>query len=162
MNWLDIGVLVIVAIATFIGLKIGIIKAALSLLGLALGIVLAGRYYAPLAEQLTFLPQEGLANGVAFAIILTVVMLITGILASLLKWAVSIVMLGWLNHLGGAVFGAFLGVLLSGTLLTLWVNFLGTPEIATQSNLATILIDRFPVVLALLPAEFEGIRSLFR
>lgn len=162
MNWLDIGVLVLVAIATFIGLKIGVIKAALSLLGLTLGIILAGRYYTSLAELLTFLPQEGIANGVAFAIILIGVMLIAGILTSLLKWAVSVVMLGWVNHLGGAVLGAAQGVILCGALLTLWVNFLGISEIVSESNLATILLEQFPVVLALLPAEFEAIRSFFR
>ena len=44
MNWLDIVILVFVAIAALIGLKIGLIKAALSLAGIILGIFLAGRY----------------------------------------------------------------------------------------------------------------------
>ncbi len=162
MNWLDIVILVIVANATFIGLRIGIIKAVLSLVGLIVGIILAGRYYTPLAERLTSIPQDSVANGVAFAIILIGVMLIAGILTSLLKWAVSVVMLAWVNHLGGAVFGAVLGVILCGALLTLWVNFLGAPEIIRESNLTVILLNRFPAVLALLPAEFEGIRSFFQ
>ncbi|MFC2056954.1 CvpA family protein [Chloroflexota bacterium] len=162
MNWLDIVVLVIVAIATFTGLRIGIIKAALSLVGLIVGIILAGRYYAPLAEQLTFIPQDSIASGVAFAIILIGVMIIAGVLTSLLKWVVSAVMLGWVNHLGGAAFGLVLGATFCGALLTLWGNFLGAPEIFRESDLAAILLDRFPTVLALLPDEFDAIRSFFQ
>ena len=161
MNWLDIVILVAVAIATFIGLRIGIIKAALSLAGIIVGVVLAGRFYTSLAERLTFIPQENIAQAAAFAIILIGVMVIAAVIASLLKWAASVVMLGWVNHLGGAVFGLVLGAILCGALLTIWVNFLGMPEIIKESNLAVILHDRFPAVLALLPDEFEAIRSFF-
>jgi len=161
VNWLDIVILVVVVIATFIGLRIGIIKAALSLVGVIVGVILAGRYYASLAERLTSIPQDGVADAVAFAIILIGVMIIASILATLLRWAASAVMLGWVNHLGGAVFGFVLGAILCGALLTLWGNFLGAPEIFRESNLAGILLDRFPVVLALLPDEFDAIRSFF-
>ena len=161
MHWLDIVILVAVAIATFIGLRIGIIKAALSLAGIIVGVVLAGRFYTSLAERLTFIPQENIAQAAAFAIILIGVMIIAAIIAFLLKWAASVVMLGWVNHLGGAVFGLVLGAILCGALLTIWVNFLGMPEIIKESNLAVILHDRFPAVLALLPDEFEAIRSFF-
>ena len=48
MNWLDIVILVVVAVAIVTGLRIGMIKAALSLVGLILGVILAGRYYTSL------------------------------------------------------------------------------------------------------------------
>jgi len=162
MNWLDIVVLVVIAASTFIGLRIGIIKAVLSLAGLIVGVILAGRYYAPLAERLTFIAQDSVAEAVAFTIILIGVMIIAGVAAALLKWAASVVMLGWVNHLGGAVFGLLLGAILSGALLTIWVKFLGAPEIINESNLAALLLDRFPAVLALLPDEFDVIHSFFQ
>ncbi len=161
MNWLDIVILVIVVMAIFLGLRIGIIKAALSLVGIIVGIILAGRYYAPLSEQLTFITQANIAEIVAFAIILIGVMIIAGVLAVLLKWAASAMLLGWVNHLGGAVFGFTLGVILCGALLATWVKFLGITDIVSQSSLAVILLDRFPAVLALLPDEFGAIRSFF-
>jgi len=160
MNWLDIVIIVLIAIPTLIGLKIGIIKAALSLAGVILGTILAGNYYAALAEQLTFISQANLAKIAAFAIILIGVMLIAGVLAAVLKWIVSAVMLGWVNRLGGAIFGFALGAVFCGALLAIWANFLGT-EIITSSGLATILLDRFPMVLALLPEEFDAVRSFF-
>jgi membrane protein required for colicin V production len=162
MNWLDIVILVVVVIAIFLGLKIGIIKAALSLAGVIVGVILAGRYYVPLSGQLSFIPQADVAEIVAFAIILIGVMLIAGVAAMLLKRAASAILLGWVNHLGGAVFGFVWGAILCGALLATWVKFLGISEIITNSSLAVILLDRFPAVLALLPQEFDAIRSFFQ
>ena len=148
--------------ATFLGLRIGIIKTALSLAGLIAGVILAGRYYTPLAEQLSFIPQASVAKAIAFAIILIGVMLVASVLAMLLKWTASAVMLGWVNHLGGAVFGLILGAIFGGALLAIWVKFFSLAEVISQSNLAVILLDRFPSVLALLPDEFDSIRSFFQ
>ena len=162
MSWLDIIIIVVIAIAAFLGLRIGIIKAVLSLAGLIVGIILAGRYYVPLSEQLSFIPQAGVAKGVAFAIILIGVMIIAAVLASLLKWAASVVMLGWLNRLGGAVFGLVLGALFCGALLAMWIKFMGMESVIAQSVVAPVLLDYFPVVLALLPDEFDAVRSFFQ
>ncbi len=162
MNWLDVVIIAILIISTILGLRTGIIKAVLSLAGLIIGVILAGRYYAPLAEQLAFIPQAGVAKIVAFVIILIGVMVIAGVLASLLKWAASIVMLGWVNRLGGAIFGLVLGAIFCGALLATWVKFLGIAGVIVESALTRTLLDYFPVVLALLPGEFDAIRSFFQ
>ncbi len=162
MNLLDIVILVVVVITTFLGLRIGIIKAVLSLAGVIVGVILAGYYYAPLAERLTFIPQSSVAEVVAFAIILIGVMVIAGVLARLVRWAASAVMLGWIDRLGGAVFGLVLGAILCSALLAVWVKFFGIVTITSESSLAVILLDRFPAVLALLPDEFDVIRSFFQ
>ena len=161
MNWLDIVIIVAIAIPTFIGFKTGLIKAVLSLVGLIIGVILAVHYYVPLSYQLTFIPDENVAKIAAFAIILIGVMVIASVLARLLKWLVSIVMLGWVNHLGGAVFGLLLGAIFCSVLLAIWVMFLGVEGTIAESTLAPILLDRFPLVLALLPDEFDAIRSFF-
>ncbi len=162
MNWLDIVILVFLAVVTFIGLKVGLIKAALSLVGIVVGVVLAGRFYINLAGVLTFIPKENIANIVAFAIIFIVVIIITAVLAVLLKWIAKLVLLGWVNHLGGAILGLIMGAIFCGALLVLCGKFLGTPDIIRGSILAGILVDHFPAVLALLPDEFNAIRSFFR
>ena len=161
MNWLDIVIIVAIAISTFMGLRAGIIKAVLSLAGVIVGVVLAGRYYVPFSEQLTFISEENIARIVAFAIILIVVLAIAAVLARFLKWAVSVIMLGWVNRLGGAVFGFFLGAIFCGALLAICVKFLGEAGVITESGLAAILLDSLPMVLALLPEEFDAIRSFF-
>ena len=161
MNWLDLVVLVIIASSVFIGLKIGIIKAFLSLAGLVIGTFLAGLYYLPLSERLVFIPQPALAKGVAFGIILIGVMIIVSIVSALLTSVVSAVMLGWVNRLGGAIFGLVLGAIFCSALLAIWVKFFGA-DIISKSTLAAILLDRFPMILALLPDEFDTIRSFFQ
>ncbi len=162
MNWLDIGLIIAIAVPTLIGLWIGLIKAALSLAGLVVGVILAGRFYLPLSEQLSFIPQAGVAKIVAFAIILIGVMVIAFVLAKLLKWAASMMMLGWVNRLGGAVFGFLLAAIACGALLAAWVKFFGIGEIISESILASLLLDQFPLVLGLLPDEFGTVRSFFQ
>jgi len=161
MNWLDILILVVVAIGVVMGLRIGIIKAVLSLAGLIIGIILAGRYYLPLAERLTFISQEGIAEVAAFAIILIGTMIVAAVLAFVLKWAASAMLLGWVNRLGGAIFGFVMGALLCSALLAMWVKFLGVADVISDSTIAVILLDRFPAVLALLPHEFNAVRDFF-
>ncbi len=162
MNWLNIVIIVALAISAFLGLRTGIIKAVLSLAGLIVGVILAGQFYVPLAEQLSFIPQAGVAEVVAFAIILIGVMVIAVVLARLLKWAASVVMLSWVNHLGGAIFGLVLGAIFCGALLAIWVKWLGVGSTITESIVAAILLDKFPLILALLPDEFDAIRSFFQ
>ncbi len=162
MSWLDIVLLVVIAIPTLLGFRAGIIKAVLSLAGVIVGVILAGRYYVLLSEQLTFITHAGAAKIVAFAIILIGVMIIAGVAASLFKWAASIVMLGWVNRLGGALFGFLLGAILCGAFLATWINFLGIGGAIADSALARVLLDYFPMVLALLPDEFDAVRSFFQ
>lgn len=160
MNWLDVVIIVALIIFTFIGLKTGMITAILSLAGVIAGVVLAGHYYAPLSEHLAFIPAT-VAKFVAFAIIMVGIMLIAGLLAWLLKRAVSMMMLGWVNHLGGAVCGLLFGAILCGGLLAIWAKFLGAEGAIAESTLAKILLNYFPKVLSLLPAEFDVVRSFF-
>ena len=162
MNWLDIVILILIVVSTLIGLKVGIIKAVLAMVGVIVGVVLAGRYYVSLAEQLTFISQPSLAKIAAFAIILIVVMVIAAVLASLIKWAVSAMMLGWVNRLAGAVFGFVLGAIFCGALLAIWAKFVGEASPVNDSALAQLLLDGFPMVLALLPGEFDSVRSFFQ
>ncbi|MBA7642660.1 hypothetical protein ES703_50360 [subsurface metagenome] len=162
MNGLDIVILVVIAVATFGGLLIGLIAAALSLAGIIVGVVLAGRYYLPFSQQLGFIPEESIAQVVAFAIILVGVMIIAVALALFLRWAFSLIKLGWIDRIGGAVLGLAMGAILCGAFLAMWVTFVGAGATITGSVLASILLDHFPIVLGLLPAEFDAVRSFFQ
>jgi len=162
MNWLDIIIIVLLAISTLMGLRVGIIKAVLSLAGVIIGVILAGLFYPALAQQLTFIQQENLARIAAFAIILIGIMVIAGILASVLKWLASAVLLGWVNRLGGAIFGLVLGAIVCSALLAIWAKFLASEGPLSNSGLASLLLDRFPMILTLLPEEFDAVRSFFK
>ncbi len=161
MNLLDIVILAGLVVPAFIGLRRGLIKSVLSLAGLIIGVILAGNFHQSLAKVLTFISNEDVANIVAFILILVVVMVIAAVLARLLKFAARTAMLGWVDHVGGAVFGFLLGAILWGAILATWVKFFGS-GLVTESLLASVLLDKFPLVLGLLPSEFDSIRSFFQ
>lgn len=160
MNWLDILLALALVIPVFIGLKQGAIKAVLSLAGLIIGVVLASNFYGSLSKVLSFVPSEDVANIIAFILILVGVVVVATMLARLLKFITSVVMLGWVNHVGGAIIGFLMGAILWSALLATWVKFFGT-GLVTESFLARILLDKFPLILALLPGEFDSIRDFF-
>ena len=162
MNWLDIVIIVLVVIPVFLGLKSGIIKVLLSLAGVIIGVVLAGRFSDSLGGALSFISNPGVAKVVAFAVILIVVLIIATIAARLVHWALSKVLLGWIDHLGGAVIGAFMGFIFCGAVLTMWIKFLGFSDAFDQSLLAGVLLNGFPIVMGFLPAEFDSVRSFFQ
>lgn len=161
MNWLDIVILIFLIVPAFIGFRAGLIKSLLTIIGGIVGLILAGRLYESFAGVLTFISNEGAAKVVAFAIIFIGVMIIAAILAAVLKKLVSLVMLGWLNKLGGAILGLLLGGLFWGAILSMWVGFMGIGDTVSNSALAKFLLDSFPLALALLPSEFDSVRSFF-
>jgi membrane protein required for colicin V production len=161
MNWLDIFLIVALVIPVLTSLRQGIIKVALSLAGLILGIVLASSFYEPLSSMLTFIPNKNVANIIAFILILSGVMVVASVLARLLNFITSVAMLGWVNHIGGAALGFVTSVLLWSALLATWVRFFGTGMIS-ESFLAGVLLDKFPLILSLLPSEFDVIRDFFQ
>lgn len=162
MNWLDIVLVIAIAVSALIGVKKGVIGIALTLAGLVLGVFLAGRYYILLSQNLSFISHAGLAKVAAFAIIFIGVMIIAGVLARLLGKIASAVMMGWANRIGGGVLGGILGAIFCGAFLAMWVKFLDTTQVIAESRIAPILLNQFPRVLALLPGEFDAIRSFFQ
>ncbi len=162
MNWLDVVLVIAIAVSVFIGVKKGVIEIALTLGGLVLGIFLAGRYYVPFSQQIPFISSEGVAKVAAFAIIFIGVMAVASVIARLLSKAASAIMMGWANRLGGAVLGGIMAALFAGAFLAMWVKFLGTTDTITESRIAPILLSQFPRVLSLLPGEFDAVRSFFQ
>ena len=85
MNWLDIVIIIILAIQTFTGLSQGLIRALLGLVGLVAGIILAGRFYESLGSGLfSFIDNPDIANAAAFIVILIAVWAVFSIIATLL------------------------------------------------------------------------------
>jgi len=161
MNWLDIVIIVVLALSVLNGLVQGFVRTVLGLAGLILGIYLAGRYYFALGNWLP-ITNTSVANIVAFVIILIGVMLLAGIVALFLRRLVSLIMLGWADKLLGAVCGLILGGLLCGAALALLSHFLNIEDTVSGSWLARFLLDHFPIVLGLLPDEFDAVRQLFQ
>ncbi|MCD6391849.1 MAG: CvpA family protein [Dehalococcoidia bacterium] len=161
MNWLDIVIIVVAVLLGAVGLRQGIIKTVFGIAGLIGGIVLAGRYYDELAAVLSSSGATWV-NIAAYAIILIATLIVAGVIGRLVAKLVHLVLLGWLDRLVGCILGVFIGSLLCAAILAIVVNYYpGTEAVISQSGLARFLMEGFPLLLALLPEEFDSIRDFF-
>jgi membrane protein required for colicin V production len=161
MNWLDIVIIVVAVLLGIVGLRQGIIKTVFGIAGLIGGIVLAGRYYGGLAALLS--PSGATwANIAAYAIILFATLIVAAVIGSLVAKLVHLVMLGWLDRLVGCILGVFIGGLICAAVLAIVGKYYpGSEAVISQSAVARFLMERFPLLLALLPEEFDFIRDFF-
>ena len=161
MNWLDIVIIVVAVLLGIVGLRQGIIKTVFGIAGLIGGIVLAGRYYGGLAALLS--PSGATwANIAAYAIILLATLIVASVIGWFVARLVHLTILGWLDRLVGCVFGVIIGSLLCAAVLAIVGKYYpGTEAVISQSVIAKFLMERFPLLLALLPDEFDFIRDFF-
>ena len=161
MNWLDIVIIVVAVLLGLAGLRQGIIRTVFGIAGLIGGIVLAGRYYGGLAALLS--PAGATwANIAAYAIILLATLIVAGVVGSLVAKVVHFAALGWLDRLVGFILGIVIGGLLCAAVLAIVGKYYpGTEAVISQSGTARFLMEQFPLLLALLPEEFDFIRDFF-
>lgn len=120
MNALDITILVILALFAVKGAMRGLLKEVCSLLGLGAGALVALRFYAPLAAQLSelaHLPMQ-LCVMVTMIVLFVLTMIIFSVAGAVMSRFVKLLFLGGLNRVLGALFS-----LLQGTLILALVLF---------------------------------------
>ena len=161
MNWLDIVILAITIILGLMGLRRGAIKTVFGIAGLVGGIVLAGHYYQPFASVLS--PRGASWAGIAaYAIILVATLIVASIIGQLIAQLAHIILLGWIDRLIGFILGAIIGSMLCAAVLAIVSKYLpGAEGIISHSVMAKLLMQQIPLLLALLPKEFDFIRDLF-
>ena len=98
----------------------------------------------------------------AFLIILIAVLAVALVVAFLLRKTIAAVKLGCADKALGALFGFVVGAVICGVLLALLAHFLNIGAPISQSWIASILLDRVPALLALLPDEFDVVRAWFQ
>ena len=160
MNLFDIVLIVVLALVTFLGLRRGLISMVLPLVGLIIGVILAGQHYGTVGGWLPIENAE-YAGWAGYAIILVAVFIAAVILARILRRFVRLVFLGWIDRLGGAILGLVLGGLLCAAALAACVKFGLGLDFIQGSGIARLLLDWLPIVLGLLPDEFDAVRDFF-
>ncbi|MEI6664602.1 MAG: CvpA family protein [Chloroflexota bacterium] len=166
MNWVDLVIAGTIAWSTFSAFRQGLIRVVVSLLSTVLGAVLAGRLYGRLADNIDFLiADSAVRNLVAFVAIFAGLIVLGQIASIFLRTASSVLFLGPMDHLGGAVFGLIQGVLTVELLLFALTTFPAVPGLNSGlegSTLAPIFIQRIPFFEQLLPVEFRAAIDNFR
>ena len=161
MNRVDAVIIIYLGLSIILGFARGLIRTLLLIIGTIAGILLASHFYKQLGDILTFISNRDVANIVAFIVILVAVMGIAVLVALVLRSIIKAIMLGWIDKLAGAVLGLILGALSISAILAIIVKYTGT-SVITDSKFAGFFIDKFPIVLGLLPGEFDNIRNFFK
>jgi len=161
MNWLDIVIAIILVASLVVGFIQGFLKTLFTLVGLIVGIVLASNFYQQLGGLLKFISDTRIAYILAFIIILLAVSIVAALIATILKTVLNTINLGCADRVAGGVLGLAIATFLISALLAGAVKFFGE-SFVTGSWFASVLLDKFPLVLGLLPGEFDQIRGFFK
>ncbi len=106
MTTTDIGVILIVAVSTVVGLAKGLLRSTLTTAAAVGGIVVAASGYPRLAPIVRpAFETDVLANLMAFLLIYLGLLLGAFVVSRLLRRSLEKMHLGWLDSLGGAAFG---------------------------------------------------------
>lgn len=112
MNTLDISIIAVVAIAAVRGLFRGVIKELASIAAILLGGWFAYRYHADVAALLGTAIPSPVSRLLSFLLLMLLAGLASHILGNLVEKVVKLALMGWVNRLGGIMFGAFEGAVL--------------------------------------------------
>jgi len=132
MNTFDVIVIVILAYSLLRGLFRGLLKEVASVAGVLGGFFAAYAFYAPAADYLkSFIANPAYRNILAFLAIFCIVVIVVNVVAVIIKYLLRIVFLGWVDRLGGFLFGALKGALIVSVVFLALTAFLpkGTPII---------------------------------
>jgi membrane protein required for colicin V production len=165
MNWLDIVVIVVIVGLTLAAYNAGLIREAVTFFAVIIGIVVAGALYERLARDvLVFVDNEDAAEAISYLALFGAVYLFGQIGAYVLKTGAALLMLGPLDHLGGAVFGFIKGLLVVQTLLVIFAAYpsLDMDKAVADSTVARRLADDYGIVRHVVPGHIKDKFGLFQ
>jgi len=158
MNWLDIVVILVIAGMTLAAYSSGLIREVITLVAVIAGIIIAGALYERLAQDvLVFIDDEDAAEAIAFLSLFGGVYLMGQIGAYVLKTGAAVLMLGPLDHVGGAVFGFIKGVFVVEMLIIILAAYpsLDMDKTVDDSVVARRLVDEFDFLTIILPTNID-------
>ncbi len=123
MNWVDIIIVIVLAVGLGKGLANGFVRGIFGIAALVLGIVIAAGNYEQVVEVLFSRLQIG-ADGQAilgFLLVFVVVHILVSVLGRIVAKALKLAHLGWMDRLAGGVLGLVMASIFTGVVLLLVV-----------------------------------------
>jgi membrane protein required for colicin V production len=137
MTVLDWAILVLVVVSTLLAAAQGFITEIFSLAGLLVGYVLAAWEYPRAAPWFAkYVSSEWVADIAAFLTIFLCVLLLAGVLARIVRWAVAGVGLRWFDRVLGGAFGAMRGIAVAAVIVMAMAAFVPNSPALRNSALA--------------------------
>jgi membrane protein required for colicin V production len=165
MGLIDIILGALLAYGVFKGFKNGLIVELASLVSLYIGIYVAVKFSSVVGNALGDTISSS-KTGKVIAFVLTFLAVVVGIhyLAKALSKIASIVFLGWLNKLGGVVFGLLKTVLIIGIVLSLfqkvnYKNALISKETQDASLFFNPILKTSEFFLPIVSNWFDGLKK---
>jgi membrane protein required for colicin V production len=153
-NWLDILLLVIIAITVIIGAIRGFVRQIIGLLAVILGLILAIKYYPYGKDVFTFLRNEVLAQLLGFFLIFVIVLSVGWVINILLAKAIRGPFKS-LNHFMGAGLGLIKGILISVIVVFGFLVFPVNTRILEESTLTPYCMEIADTAYNLIPQELK-------
>lgn len=156
-KWVDIVILIIVALALFKGFRRGLIREVFSIVGAVLAVVVAVRSYQELSVYLLEVyPLEAWqAHAIAFVSIIVGISLAAALLGFLWSRAIRLTPFAVLDHLGGAAFGVFkVGLIL--VLAVAILSNVAVPPIVDSVLHESAVIKEVRVLVPLVQEQLEA------
>jgi membrane protein required for colicin V production len=157
-NWLDIAILLSVAMSAFTGLRAGLARVVVGLAASLTGLLAGFWCYRLVGAKLSgFIATPALANLLGFLIIFAGTILLGALLAALLSRLFQWVGLSWFNHFLGGVAGALRGIVIVASLLAFVVAFSPSPmpDALAKSQLLPYAAEVSSGLAALAPRELK-------
>ena len=151
MNWIDLLVLVLLAVGIFRGFSTGIVRQVLGILGVVLAFALGLQLMTPVGSMLE--AQAGIPEGfgpiTAFILIFLILLLGARLASRVIESTLKLLRLSTVNRIAGGLFGAFQATLLLSLL------FLVLLEIGLPSEQARAESQLFEPVAAVFPVAWD-------
>lgn len=162
---IDIIAFVLLIMAVFKGLRKGLIVALFSFLGFIIGLAAALKLSAAMAAYIgdnVAVSQRWLPF-VAFIVVFIIVVLLVRLGAKLLQGAVQMVMLGWLNRIGGVVFYVLIYFFIFSILLFYATQLALIKPATAQASITYHYIQPFgPRIIELLGSAIPFFKNMFQ
>ncbi len=163
-TWLDVAILLLIVVGAFRGYKRGLIREGMAFGGLAVGLILAAEWNPEVAEMLRpFIGGGRLLNALAYLLVVLGVLGLATLLTVIIQRLMRVLLVGWLDRLGGAVFGAGQGAILAALLMVLMIRFpiMGADRAVKGSEVAIDLLETVPAALSFLPPQLASVADFF-
>ncbi len=140
MNWLDLVIAGVALLGLFIGLRMGLLGAIFNAVGVVVGAFIAPRISDDIAAWFT---KQGMGHAIAtvlaYVAIIVALMLAAQVARRITKKVFSLVLLGWMDTVGGLFIGLLFGLALSAAVV------LGLVRLSTNvpaNGVAAVLGER--------------------
>jgi membrane protein required for colicin V production len=158
LNWLDIALVLVILWSALSGLRAGLARVVIGLAATLIGLVAGFWCYRLVAAKLLpWVKTDTLANILGFLLILSGVLILGTLIASMLSSVFKWIGLSWFNHLLGGVAGFLRGALIISALLDFFVAFSPspTPGVLEHSQVLPYVSELSGWLVNLAPRELK-------